>query len=279
MQKLPPRLVIIDPSTGGTTMTPSVQPANLPPQRATLQQTPQDKYGLSCQQYSEKSVVVRCAQLKQYKSEVDADMQRMNGKFNERLKGGPGWIFPLFCLDRIKNYLATGSYYLPRGTKPNDNTAQAQTKAIQLPNVEEITAFFTQPYDQVYPGMSVQQMVVNCRNPTIASLVNIFTANRTYYGIEVMAALNMGTVPDRTKLTKWWQSGQMQGNTVMYTLFGPINQVANEITQVKQNYPWAFINTLANGEIVCVSHSLLEPISRHADDSDTDDNPTHPDDD
>ena len=258
------------------------QPAALPTMST---QTP-NKYELTWQQYSEKSVVVRAPANTPHHAEISADMARLSGKYNERLKGGPGWIFPLVQLDRIKNYLTTGSYYMPRNkgstefagvsaatltgpVAPIPATSMVQKagsqriatgstliRTVQLPTVSEVSAFFTQPRNQLYPGMFVQQMVVNCRNPNISSLVNIFNTNRSYYGIEVIAALNLGSVPSRTEIFKWDCSSD---GKLLFALFGPRDKIITELNKIGLTGPG--IDTIADGEIAIVSgyHQDIQP--------------------
>lgn len=65
--------------------------------------------------YSRKSFVVRL----NYQVDMDpvetaylvSDIRELGGSYNPRLKGGPGWIFPLFKLNEFENYLHTGQMY------------------------------------------------------------------------------------------------------------------------------------------------------------------------
>ena len=55
------------------------------------------------EKYSEKSFVLR-GDTRTYKE----DIKKLGGKYNSRLKGGPGWIFPLVKEAVVKDYIDTG---------------------------------------------------------------------------------------------------------------------------------------------------------------------------
>ena len=74
--------------------------------------SPHQRFGLTHQPYSEKSLVVR-GNLDYY-DEITSVMERLGGKYNAYLKGGPGWIFPKFKREELEHYFATGRHYLPR---------------------------------------------------------------------------------------------------------------------------------------------------------------------
>ncbi len=74
--------------------------------------SPKQRFGLSLQPYSEKSLVVH-GDLDRY-DEITSAMERLCGKYNAYLKGGPGWIFPKFKREELEHYFATGRHYLPR---------------------------------------------------------------------------------------------------------------------------------------------------------------------
>lgn len=62
--------------------------------------------------YSDKSWVVRgnftLDDSENYDMVLVSDIVNMGGTYNENLKGGPGWIFPLYKGELVKNYLRTG---------------------------------------------------------------------------------------------------------------------------------------------------------------------------
>ena len=69
---------------------------------------------LTCESYSEKSVVVRGTDTKSYINEL----KEIGGKWNAGLKGGGGWIFPSKNLDKIK-LLISKSEKNPKSSSPD----------------------------------------------------------------------------------------------------------------------------------------------------------------
>jgi hypothetical protein len=66
--------------------------------------------------YSDKSVVLRSS--KQWGLDHKDQLQALGGKFNGRLQGGAGWIFPTSRQEEVKVYLQTGQVQ-PRTTQPS----------------------------------------------------------------------------------------------------------------------------------------------------------------
>ena len=65
--------------------------------------------------YSDKSVVLRSS--KQWGLDHKEQLQALGGKFNGRLQGGAGWIFPMSRQEEVKTYLQTGQVP-PRPAQP-----------------------------------------------------------------------------------------------------------------------------------------------------------------
>lgn len=58
---------------------------------------------ISVEEYTDRSVVVR-GETRQYKE----DLKKLGGKYNSRLRGEPGWIFPKSKQDDILNFMKEG---------------------------------------------------------------------------------------------------------------------------------------------------------------------------
>ena len=86
--------------------------APAPPAAIPIGNNPQQEFGLTQQQYNEKSFVVRG--YPQFYNQLASEMEKLGGLYNDRLKGGAGWIFPNAKLDRVLHYFSTGEYKLPR---------------------------------------------------------------------------------------------------------------------------------------------------------------------
>src|SRR3989344_9507390 len=59
---------------------------------------------LDLSEYSEKSIVLRGEKTREMKE----DLKVIGGKYNSKLKGGPGWIFPSRIRTKVEDYLKTG---------------------------------------------------------------------------------------------------------------------------------------------------------------------------
>ena len=64
------------------------------------------KENITINNYSEKAIVVRgCEQIHTH------DLTNLGGKWNERLKNGPGWIFPKTKLKSVEKWISTEENY------------------------------------------------------------------------------------------------------------------------------------------------------------------------
>lgn len=95
--------------------------------------------------YSEKAIVVRNAL--EHHGPI---LQGMNGMFNDRLKGGRGWIFPKYMLSQIRGVvekLNSGQYgnEFEQKVEKSADTVSKQEYLSLLSRVERLEALWSRP--------------------------------------------------------------------------------------------------------------------------------------
>lgn len=216
--------------------------------------SPQRRLGLTLQAYSEKSVVVR-GNLDYYE-EITSAMERLGGKYNAYLKGGPGWIFPTFKKGPIENYFTTGQYHhrpIPK-------------RSTDAPSIQMINRFMVEnglKRGAIWAGFQIRDFIMKSTDPLIVSRVNVFSIYHQYYGIEVIVGLHTGKIPDPKEYYEWCEPTDNTHMSV-YALFGPRDQLEKEREDILIDWPTeryaTKITTLTNGdgEILLVSHLNVE---------------------
>jgi hypothetical protein len=124
--------------------------------------------------YSEKAIVVRNAL--EHHGPI---LQGMNGMFNDRLKGGRGWIFPKYMLSQIRGVvekLNSGQYgnEFEQKVEKSADTVSKQEYLSLLSRVERLEALWSRPSvslgaDDVSSSASssswIQSEKPSCRSP------------------------------------------------------------------------------------------------------------------
>ncbi len=80
---------------------------------------------LTVHEYSEKSIVVRGEDTKLYKEEL----KDLGGKYNSRLKGGPGWIFSKRYEDKVLSFVCSGQVKVTNFVPKHETKSNYQKNA------------------------------------------------------------------------------------------------------------------------------------------------------
>jgi hypothetical protein len=93
---------------------------------------------LSVSDYSEKAIVVRGEDTKSYTQQLGA----LGGKYNDRLRGGPGWIFSKKMEDKVLAFVSSGKVEKER----DDTSCESPNCRVLLEQLEK--AFSNVSYEQ-----------------------------------------------------------------------------------------------------------------------------------
>lgn len=126
---------------------------------------------ISCTDYNEKAIVVRGEETKNCTKELSS----LGGKYNSRLKGGPGWIFSKKSEDKVMSYIQNGKVNKEQEIKNNTedifsdikNTIRKMNFKERLSFVNEITKLtITEPYFEKTVNMEQKINIISQQQTT-----------------------------------------------------------------------------------------------------------------
>jgi len=215
--------------------------------------------------YSDKSFVVRFIGDEEIK--ISTALKRLGGSYNERLRGGPGYIFPMWKGDEVRRYLVglifTSSRYETRSAGINLGHRPRKVKippplcirgrdtkrSVDKWNFYTITARF--PYSNVYgdrTGADYKKLIPAPRDRSLMSrfeeVTNLFRDDQKYLPSEALFMVASylygpslgGLVYDEGGATirRFSRDGTIGGT---YWITGKTKAVEDKIAELSDEYP------------------------------------------